>query len=209
MDQLPDNLFQLIGFIACIFLESWRTRRSVKQAMLSTQRETEGELLQLRHHVDSTVQKLNGTATYMIHSWPGPAWMKRAVTEHGQVVFRMQEVNENYCNTYGFSRMDYIGKTDLEAGWEKVEADRFLDHDLKVWASGKPEVFLENTKNGPQKFLKLRLVSPNGEMKGVMGYGLPLADFCPGLEACPLMKEWKARREAEERSKNSTQASSE
>jgi hypothetical protein len=184
MDHLPDNLYQLISFLALIYLESWRVRRSVK----ASQGETEVELKQLRYHVDSTVQKLNGTATYMIHSWPGPAWMKRACMENGEVVFRMQEINENYCSTYGFSRLDYIGKTDLEAGWDRGIANKFLDNDLKVWASGKPDTFIEETPSGPQKFLKIRLVSPNGDLKGVLGYALPLADFCPGLKDCPLHK---------------------
>lgn len=160
------------------------------------------EIHTMKAHVDSQLTKLNGTATYMIHSWPGPAWLKRAeVDKQGNVQFRMVELNEIYAQTYGIPRLDYIGKTDLEAGWDKQTSDRFRDHDLEVWAKGGAIMFTEDIQGGNLKFMKIRLQSADGQLKGVLGYGLPLDMFCPGVKNCPSLNWDKSKLHATQRIK--------
>ena len=179
-----ESLQQLAEFAVYLIAGLVALHRQDKQQR-KAHAETEHKLHELKHHVDSQLTKLNGTASYMIHSWPGPAWIKRAVEENGQTVFRMQELNEVYAAQFGITRLSYIGKTDLEAGWDKETADRFREHDLKVWAKGGCETFVETIGGVDLKFMKLKLTSPDGSEKGVLGYGLPLDLFCPGPDRCP------------------------
>jgi hypothetical protein len=129
------------------------------------------------------VQKLNGMLTYVIHSFDRPAWLKVArMRGDGEIEFRMMEMNEAYASTYGIARHEYLGKTDLEAGWDKRTADAFRAHDLSVWASGEPSTFVESIGSKPLRFRKLRVVSPyNNELKGIFGYAVD----CHDPENCP------------------------
>jgi hypothetical protein len=83
---------------------------------------------------------------------------------------------------FGISRKDYIGKTDLEAGWHKDKADMFYEHDLLVWASGEPQTFIEEISGKKMRFRKVCVTSEDGKAKGIMGYAVDCCD--PG--ACPI-----------------------
>jgi PAS domain-containing protein len=138
----------------------------------------------LKCHTDVSVQKLNGMLTYVIHSFDRPAWIKVAREENGKVQFRMLELNELYAEKFGISRNDYIGKTDLEAGWDLATAKKFEDHDLLTWASGEPQTFVEKVDGQPMRFRKIRITTKDGKSKGVMGYAIDCAD----PEHCPVYK---------------------
>lgn len=128
-----------------------------------------------RVFTDVSLRRLNGTVTAIIHSWPGPAWIKAASTENGTTVFRMMELNGAYEKVCGISRINHIGKTDLEAGWDHERAEEFRRHDLMVWASGESEVVTEPRLGADDKvetFIKIRLTSQDGQVKGIMGLSM-------------------------------------
>lgn len=125
---------------------------------------------EIKIHTDVTVQKLNGMLSYVAHSFDRPMWIKMAYEEHGCVVFRMLEMNHLYGEIYGIKRSDYLGKTDFEAGWKKDEADRFWKNDLLVWSSGEPSTFEEDCHGELRTFRKIRITTPDGAVKGVLGY---------------------------------------
>jgi hypothetical protein len=129
---------------------------------------------EIKHHSDVAVQKLNGMLTYVIHSFDRPAWVKVAHQTSTSIEFRMLEVNHLYTDIFGIERMDYLGKTDLEAGWDKKTADKFHSHDLQVWATGEPQTFTEEYNGKKTKFRKLRVMSGDGKTKGIMGYAVDI-----------------------------------
>jgi hypothetical protein len=131
----------------------------------------------IKNHTDISVQKLNGMLSYFMHSAERPMWIKRAVIEEGKITFRMLEMNRQYSNLFGIQRIDYIGKTDLEAGWPKEAADAFYAHDLKVWATGHAETYSELVHGEPTRFRKMLLETPDGTKKGVMGYAIDAGDW--------------------------------
>jgi|TARA_R110000765_G_scaffold9042_5_gene28616 hypothetical protein len=125
---------------------------------------------EIKNHADMSIQKLNGMLTYVIHSFDRPAWIKVARHEHGEVVFRMLELNQHFGDEYGIYRSDYIGKTDLEAGWDHKTAKIMFEHDLAVWASGEPTTFIERIEGVERHFRKIRITTPDGKLKGIMSY---------------------------------------
>ena len=133
----------------------------------------------IRNHTDVSVQKLNGILSYFMHSAERPMWIKRAVVEDGKIAFRMLEINRHYSKLFNIQRIDYIGKTDLEAGWPKEIADVFYAHDLKVWATGHAETYSELIDGKPTRFRKMLLETPDGTKKGVMGYAVDIGDLNP------------------------------
>lgn len=135
---------------------------------------------EIKHHSDVSIQKLNGMLTYFIHSADRPMWLKAAYVENGKPIFRMIEMNHLYAEAYKVPRNSYIGKTDIEAGWDKVTADRFYENDLKVWATGEPETFTEIVDGKTYRFRKLLLKTPDGKKKGVMGYAVDIHE--PGVD---------------------------
>lgn len=138
---------------------------------------------EIKNHTDLSVQKLNGMLTYVIHSFDRPAWVKVArLRADGEIEFRMLEVNEHFASTFGIPRLEYIGRTDLEAGWDRATADLFRAHDLSVWASGEPATMEESIGGNPMRFRKVRVQSPDGQLKGIFGYAVD----CQDPENCPL-----------------------
>lgn len=140
------------------------------------------KIQEVKHHTEVSVQKLNGTLSYVINSFGRPAWIKVAkVREDGNVEFRMMEMNDAYCQKYGFKRNQYIGKTDLEAGWNKETADMFRKHDLMVWSSGEAEDFTEEVGGESVRFRKIRLQNKDGNVKGILGFEVDCNDplNCP------------------------------
>ena len=137
----------------------------LKTAMLGMSKE-------VKEHTDVAVQKLNGMLTYFIHSADRPMWIKAVKLENGKPVFRMLEVNNEYAALFGITRHEYVGKTDLEAGWDRTTAEVFYQHDLAVWASGSPQTFTETVNGRTMRFRKLLLQTPDGTKKGVMGYAV-------------------------------------
>jgi hypothetical protein len=131
---------------------------------------------EIKNHADFSMQKLNGTLTYFMHSIDRPMWIKTAVNENGKINFRMLELNAQYARAFNIPRQDYIGKTDLEAGWPKEVSDKFYEHDLRVWATGKPETFIEDINGVPMRFRKLLLQTPDGKKKGVCGFAVDASD---------------------------------
>lgn len=125
---------------------------------------------EIKTHTDVTVTKLNGVLRYLIHSMDRPCWLKMAYMENGKLVFRMLEVNHHYEAKYGISRQNYIGKTDLEAGWNRDIARRIYKNDLLVWSSGEPQTVIEKTNQGEAAFYKIRVQSDTGELKGIFGF---------------------------------------
>lgn len=139
---------------------------------------------EIKNHSDVSIQKLNGMLTYFIHSADRPMWIKAAYEENGKPVFRMLEVNHKYTDMFGLDRQMYIGKTDLEAGWDKVTADEFYHNDLTVWATGEPQNVTETINGKSVRFRKMLLQTPDGNKKGIMGYSVDCADAseCPMLD---------------------------
>jgi hypothetical protein len=124
----------------------------------------------IKNHSDITVQKLNGMLTYVIQSFDRPAWVKVAREENGEIHFRMLEVNDKYTELSGIHRKNYIGRTDLEAGWNHETAKIFHDHDLSVWASGNSKTFDEEIYGTKRKFRRIRIQTNDGTLKGIMCY---------------------------------------
>lgn len=137
---------------------------------------------EIKTHTDITVQKLNGMLSYVIHSFDRPCWIKVASEERGETVFRMLEVNQAYHDAFGIPRANYIGRTDLEAGWTHETAEAFHRNDLVVWATGEPTTFLENVNGQTLRIRKLRLQTMDGKLKGILGYTVDCAD----PEHCPV-----------------------
>jgi len=137
---------------------------------------------EIKYHSDVSVQKLNGMLTSVIMSFDRPAWVKVAEQTRDGVTFRMLEINDRYAELYGVSRIDYIGKTDLEAGWQKELADNFYAHDIQVWSTGEPQTFIENVRGQEMRFRKVRVTNQDGKIKGVMGYAVD----CVDPEICPF-----------------------
>lgn len=139
---------------------------------------------EVKEHTDVAVQKLNGMLTYFIHSADRPMWIKAVKLENGKPVFRMLEVNNEYAQLFGIKRSDYIGKTDLEAGWDRETSDMFYQNDLAVWASGNPHTFTEVIEGKTMRFRKLLLQTPDGNKKGVMGYAVDYNDLDGCCKKC-------------------------
>ncbi len=167
----------------------------------------DNKINEIKQHTNISVQRLNGMLFSVINSFDRPAWIKVAqVRSDGEVEFRMMEVNEAYCSTYGLDRKDYIGKTDLEVGWDKATADLFRKHDLSVWASGEAETFDETIQGKKMRFRKIRIQSNDGMSKGIMGYAIDCTDptVCPYWNGkkifcadCNLKKDSVAQHKAE------------
>ena len=156
---------------------------AVAAGFINIRREVRSTTSEIKVHQDVSVQKLNGMLTAVIHSFDRPAWIKVARHEpDGSVRFIMLEVNERYSEMFGIDRHDYIGKTDLEAGWDHETAKAFYDHDLMVWASGEPTSFVEYVRGVKMRFRKLRLRTLDGKTKGIMGYQVDCGDY----KCCPL-----------------------
>jgi PAS domain-containing protein len=151
-------------------------------AWLKLKSELATKTQEIKTHTDVTLTRLNGMLSYVIHSFDRPCWLKIASEEHGQTVFRMLEVNQAYCDTFGIARHDYIGKTDLEAGWDHETAAKFAEHDLMVWAGGEPMNFCEEIEGQARRFRKIRISTQEGKTKGVLGYALD----CQHPEDCPV-----------------------
>jgi len=129
------------------------------------------KIQEVKTHTAISVQKLNGMLSYVINSFDKPAWIKVAHTRaDGEIEFRILDVNEVYCDEFGFSQQECLGKTDLEIGWDSNSANIFRKHDLSVWASGETETFIENVNGKNKAFRKLRVQSSDGMVKGIMGY---------------------------------------
>lgn len=147
--------------------------------------EVQKQIAELKYHTDISVQKLNGLLTSVIHSMPAPAWLKVARTDgNGNVEFYMSELNDAYASTYGIERINYLGKTDLQAGWPLNVANRFREHDLHVWATGEATTVVESIGGLPLRFRKFRVESRNGELKGIFGYAID----CGDPDNCPIHK---------------------
>lgn len=133
---------------------------------------------EIRSHTEVSVTKLNGMLRYVIQSFSTPCWIKiaRENPSTGDIEFRMLEMNSLYSETFGIDRANYIGKTDLEAGWDHETATALKNNDLIVWASGEPQTFTEVINGKPLRFRKIRITSPDGSKKGVMGYALDCGD---------------------------------
>lgn len=150
---------EVISLAALVIISHFLQRKLIKN-----------ESKQNRIFTDTSLKRLNGTVTAIIHSWPGQAWIKMAYQEHGETVFRMMEMNDATEKVSGISRLDYLGKTDLEAGWRHADSEEIRRNDLLVWASGEADVFDEPAKNGDrQSLIKIRITSPDGLAKGIMG----------------------------------------
>ena len=152
-----------------------KREESIKESIAS-------KVEEMKLHQDMSMQKLNGMLTYLIHSFGRPAWLKVArMSPCGEIEFRMLEVNDDYAATFGISRLAYIGKTDLEAGWPWEAAQEFRKHDLSVWASGEPVTVTEHHGTTTSRFRKVRVQSANGELKGIFGYCIDCGDphQCP------------------------------
>lgn len=137
---------------------------------------------ELKTYTDVSMNRMNGTLAAVIHSFDRPCWVKMATTaQDGTIEFRMLELNDHYSQAFGVSRQQYLGKTDLEAGWDQETAKNFREHDLLAWASGEPQDFVEVVDGKPLRFRKLRLTSKDGINKGIMGYAVDCADpaNCP------------------------------
>jgi hypothetical protein len=127
---------------------------------------------EVKEHTSVSIQKLNGTVSYIVNSFERPAWIKMAYFKpNGQdVEFRMMECNQYYADWFGLDIKDCVGKTDLEAGWDQHNAIECRKSDLAVWASGEPETFTETFDGKKLKIRKIRLQSSDGTLKGIMAY---------------------------------------
>lgn len=132
--------------------------------------ELKSKVQQINSYTDVSVTKLNGMLKYLISSFDRPCWLKLAVKENNGIVFRMVELNKMYEEFFHMEREDYIGKTDLEAGWDHETAQIFHENDLTVWASGKPQNFIEKINGKNMTFRKIRVETESGEAKGIFGY---------------------------------------
>jgi PAS domain-containing protein len=169
---------QLSLFIGLYF----KLKKGSSQRHSAVLSEVKKKLDEVKNHQDVSVQKLNGMLSYLIHSFGRPAWLKVARQTADGIDFRMIEVNQAYAEAFGIARLDYLGKTDLEAGWEHETAAKFKDHDLAVWASGEPMTVVETVNGKPMRFRKIRVQSLDGEKKGIFAYAID----CQEPEQCPL-----------------------
>ncbi len=154
------SLFVGIAAVVTSLASAWQTRKALRE-----------EIAQQNAFIDSSIRKLNGIASAIVQSFDGPCWIKLAVPRpDGTVEFRMQEINAAYEQSYGINRLDYIGKTDIEAGWSKEQAEDFRRNDLDVWSTGQAHTYTEMILGKPTLIRKIRVQSAEGALKGVMGY---------------------------------------
>lgn len=153
----------VLGVYAKIHIAGKKREKAITDKIEKTANE-------VKAHADASVQKLNGMLTYVIHSIGFPAWLKVARQgPSGEVEFRMLELNEDYASTFGISRLSYIGKTDLEAGWDYHTAQTFRQQDLTVWASGEALEVVERVGETEMRFRKIRVQSSDGHLRGILG----------------------------------------
>lgn len=142
----------------------------------------EAQTKEIKTHTDVSINRMNGTLAAVVHSFDRPCWIKMAVTDRaGNVEFRMLELNSLYERAYKVRREDYIGKTDAEVGWPKETARGFYEHDVMVWSSGEAQTVEERIDGRLVRFRRLRLISRDGLVKGVLGYQVDCIDpqNCP------------------------------
>ena len=168
------NLVPVIGAqVILVVAAYWKYKGDSDAKQQQTKDEILSAVLNVKNYQDVSLQKLNGMLTYLIHSLGRPAWLKVAHTrEDGNVEFRMLELSHEYADMFGIARLDYLGKTDVEAGWPLNVANEFYQHDIAVWSTGQPMTFAEQPGGKGMKFRKIRIATPDGRLKGVFGYSL-------------------------------------
>ena len=196
MNEVLMSLGEFFAYVLVAAFAIWKNNRAVQDVKI----ESNKNIGDMKHHLDAQLKKLNGTATYMIHSWPAGAWLKQAEIDYeGNTIFRMIELNEKYADEVGISRLEYIGKTDLEAGVPLEQSKAYYEDDLDVWARGGAHVNSVTNESGQLvHYIKIRLSSPDGDLKGVIGYELPHDLICPGLKNCPLLHDSSLKKYFEE-----------
>lgn len=139
---------------------------------VALKREVRREGAEVKKHTDVSVRKLNGlNVESLIHSMDRPAWVKVAVSEGGgPVEFRMLTMNRQYERAFGKTSEQYIGRTDAQAGWDPQTVAKFYDHDLYIWQTGQPATVVEVCDGVPYRFRKIRVCTPDGIPKGIMGF---------------------------------------
>jgi len=141
---------------------------------VALKREVRREGAEVKKHTDVSVRKLNGlNVESLIHSMDRPAWVKVAVSEAGgPVEFRMLTMNRQYERAFGKTRDQYLGRTDREAGWDAATCAQFYDHDLYIWQTGQPSTVVEVCDGIPYRFRKVRVSTPDGIPKGILGFSV-------------------------------------
>jgi hypothetical protein len=177
LGSLIAGIATAIGVIApMVYLVIKRIKLWIENTLQDTITTTvKQEIEKQNKFIDSSLKTLNGTASAIIASYPAPCWVKLAhKMPDGKIEFRMMDLNFHYEVMFGKHRLEYVGKTDLEAGWSQEESDDFYVHDLLVYNDGKPRDFIEkitiDDKQREVVFRKIRLQYANGEVKGIMGY---------------------------------------
>jgi len=168
---------------------------------VALKREVRRESSEVKKHTDLSFRKLNGlNVDSLIHSMDRPAWLKVATIEDGRTEFRMLTLNRHYERAFGKTSEQYIGRTDAQAGWDRQTVAKFYDHDLYIWQTGQPATVVEVCDGVPYRFRKIRVCTPDGVPKGIMGFtveaeappenhhvnNLPSRHILPGLRPDPI-----------------------
>lgn len=102
---------------------------------------------QLAEKVESVATRANGFFDVFLDSFDFPAWVKRVVvTDSGEIEFRTHFVNRAFEDTFEKTRVQCIGKTDLQI-WSRPIGPMLVKKDLAVLKSRQTLVDIDTLEN--------------------------------------------------------------
>lgn len=101
----------------------------LREMLLESQLKIVGLETQVRENINRTT-----LLNEYLNLLPFPAWIKTYNETSGD--FRMYLLNDSYTSEYGYTRGEYIGKTDFDIHPE-AEAQAYRENDLAVISTGK------------------------------------------------------------------------
>lgn len=180
------DLLKFVAILLALVLQQFIQRTFIQKSLIS-----QSEKLQT--FTDVSVRKLNGTATSIIRAFPAPCYMMILDEQDGNSKFIISEVNEAYENITGIKRSNAIGNTELEIGVIKSDAEENHKHNLLVCGGPEPnytfdEVIKPESKE-KIKIMKVRLVSVEGKIKGILAFVVEPKFCCPFWNPNCLLKD--------------------
>lgn len=142
-------------------------------AYIALKKDLVGQEKRLRNHTDVGFARTNGSLTYIMLEMPWPIYIVKLSYEEDKIKFRMMELNELYAKIYDISRIDWHGKTDIEAGMPKKLAQEEYSRYVEVWSTRKKKIYLRTMPDGSQEiYQQIPFADNEGKVVGVMCYAI-------------------------------------
>ncbi len=184
MTDTTFKIIQVFAIFIAMVIQTLYQKGFFKNLLYKTKKE-------LEVHTDTSVRKLNGTATSIIMAFPSPCFMLIADKDPdtGKTRFLYSEVNLSYERLTKLSRREFISRTELEVGVIKKYSDENYSHNIIVTEGSNDsytfdEVLVPGDTNYI-KVLKVRLCNSDGSTKGILGFVIEPKFRC-WKDDCPL-----------------------